>query len=154
MCEKPSRGSFLPCVNVCVHTCDHECIYVWEEGILPAVFFPEPLPAPPSRAHNPQSRRRRVRPQRDPTHQRRQRRADSVSLSSELCLFPPLTERDCKSCSHEKHSHIPPSSLCIAYDLAEVNPEYVRASARMCVLRVLAVFSTQPHQKIRWEMWF
>ncbi len=37
------------CVSVfsCVRTCDQECIYVWEEGILPAVFFPEPLPVSP-----------------------------------------------------------------------------------------------------------
>lgn len=51
--RKPSKGSLLLCMCVCVsvlscvRTCDQECIYVWEEGILPAVFFPEPLPVSP-----------------------------------------------------------------------------------------------------------
>lgn len=92
-------------------------------------------------------------------------RSQCFSPSSKLCLFPPLAECYYKSCSHacthahahaHRYSHISPSSVCwcISYDLAEVSHAYVRASAGMCVLRVLAVFSTQPYQKIHWEMWF
>lgn len=103
------------CVFSCVRTCDQECIYVWEEGILPAVFFPEPLPVSPPH-NNSQSRRRRVWPRRDPTHQRRRRRGASVSLS-------------------------PPSSVCFHHSLnVTINPVHTQTFPHLSIQCVLLVY--------------
>lgn len=121
-----SKGSFSLCVCVtvhsCVHTCDQECIYVWEEGILPVVFFPEPLPVPP--------------PPSTPLHTilkagvrgfglckfqptRGHRGEEPVFLYLPLylpmlCLFPPLAECYCKPfSSYTPYPHISPSSMLV-----------------------------------------
>lgn len=66
-------------------------------------------------------------------------RSQCFSSSSELCLFPPLSEYYYKSCSHtqaHRYPHISPSSVrfCISYDLAEINDAYsMCAPVRECV---------------------
>lgn len=82
-------GLFTPCESKCSFMCMHmwSRSYVWEEGVLPAVFFPEPLPvAQHTHTQNSQCRRQRVRP----TQQRRRLSGASVSLPppSSVCFHP------------------------------------------------------------------
>lgn len=134
-------------VGSCVRTCDQGCVYVWEEGILPAVFFPEPLPVSSLltdlKAGVGGFGLGKIQPTRGDGGE------EPVFLS--LCFHHSLN-------ATINPVHIPPSTACccISYYLAEVKLAYVHASAGMCVcvLRVLAVFSTQSYQKIHWEMWF
>lgn len=125
--RKPSKASFLlwcVCVSICVSvlscvcTCDQECIYVWEEGILPAVFFPEPLPVSPPhtilKAGVGGFGLGKIQPTRGDGGEEPVFLSLSLSLSSELCLFPPLTECYYKSCSHTLTQTFPhPSIQCV-----------------------------------------
>lgn len=151
--RNPSKGSFWLCVCVtvrsCVRTCDQECVYVWEEGILPAVFFPEPLPVSPpplciqfSKLASEGLAYTRSNPPED-TEER------SQCFSTSLCVFPSSVSFHHSlnvTVNPSLHTHHIPTSLhpvcwCISYDLAEVNHAYALASTGMCLLRVLAVFS-------------
>lgn len=82
------------CVCVCVCECTFMCTHMWSRVHLcvgrrnPSSRFLSWASSCVPPAHNSQSRRRRVWPRQDPTHQRRLRRGASVSLppQSSVCF--------------------------------------------------------------------